>query len=407
MLGYRKKSFAIAHALLKKIQNGIDDVENTLKCQMLLLDEILIAEKQIQRHKTNLNNAKLKLKNTRPNRSVALKLKNKIKWTEQRIDSYQGLLYVWRNFGDGIVFSFLDRFAVKHVFYETENSKAKQDAGFVGGKSGLQSEIILVEDATRHGIPAVLTDLTNSIRHGDVCLLGASDPRLVEVKSTSRLNKRGKRQVESIEKLHSFFDTDQAMGLRGIPKLNRVEHPIAPHYYEAEMNQCIKDAVHEGYSITNPEPGLHYAAIYSGEKNVVEHIFGQIDAQKPTVFSLNEFKSSRAWAPYYPFTLSIHEHQHLYDFIKGNLFLIVCLDREVVCQAISDMGLDPTFDDDPYYPLRYVEPSSGFEGHISRHILQRVALEFLSPKWLLEYQHHALKRRPLNPDDGWIDKLQE
>jgi hypothetical protein len=41
-------------------------------------------------------------------------------------------------------------------------------------------------------VPALLVDLTNTIRHGDICLMGESDPCLIEMKASKNLDSRGK-----------------------------------------------------------------------------------------------------------------------------------------------------------------------------------------------------------------------
>jgi hypothetical protein len=111
-------------------------------------------------------------------------------------------------------------------------------------------------------VPSILVDLTNSIRRGDVCLLGGSDPYLIEVKTAVRLNGRARRQVADIEKLHAFYDTDVAVGLRGFPQLRRVTAHAPERCYVDEMNACIDHAEKAGSCLVNPEPGLYYAAIY-------------------------------------------------------------------------------------------------------------------------------------------------
>jgi hypothetical protein len=74
-----------------------------------------------------------------------------------------------------------------------------------------------MEEGLAAGIPCLLADLTNTIRHGDVCFMVGADPRLVEVKTGRKLDRRGRRQIKSIEQLQRFFETDHASGLRETP----------------------------------------------------------------------------------------------------------------------------------------------------------------------------------------------
>jgi hypothetical protein len=58
-----------------------------------------------------------------------------------------------------------------------------------------------------------------------------------------------------------------------------------------------------------------------------------MDVKRPLVFGLNKYKSQLAWSPYYPFTLSIKSNRHLYDFIRGTLFLLVILPQAAVAKS--------------------------------------------------------------------------
>lgn len=69
--------------------------------------------------------------------------------------------------------------------------------------------------ALQQNVPALLVDLTNTLRHGDVCLMGRPILQLIEVKASAGLDRRGRRQRRDIEKLQSFFDSDEAHDLRG------------------------------------------------------------------------------------------------------------------------------------------------------------------------------------------------
>jgi hypothetical protein len=241
---------------------------------------------------------------------------------------------------------------------------------------------MLVEAAAEAGIPSVLVDLTNSIRHGDVCLLGGPDPYLIEVKTAGRLDQRGKRQVADIDRLHAFYETDVGAGLRGYPELRRVMPAAAERCYADEMNACMDRAERDGVCIVNPEAGLYYAAIY--EAPAAEAMFGDMTLEIPLVFPLNDYKSSRSWSPYYPFTLSIDQKHHLYNFIQGELFLVVFLDVAVLCRHIATRGFEANFKKGDDYPLQFRDPMADGNSGISHHFLLRVGLEFLSPKRVVD-----------------------
>jgi hypothetical protein len=263
MLGYRSKSFARIHALVREIAATPLDAALALRCQRLLIAEIQHAERKVSRYRTELKAQRRQLNTSRLPRGEARRIRTRIKWIEARIDAYRRSIYIWRCFGDAIAFNGLDKYAVKATYFETTTGAVKQHAGFLSGKSGLSEEIRLLEEITSKGMPCVLTDLTNSLRHGDICILTGGDPYLIEVKSGNRLNERGKRQVTDIAKIHSFLETDMANDWHGVDEVRRVAAHADDVSYVDEINTCIVQAERDGSSLLSPEPGLHYIAIYS------------------------------------------------------------------------------------------------------------------------------------------------
>ena len=110
------------------------------------------------------------------------------------------------------------------------------------------------------------------------------------------------------------------------------------------MNACIEQSEKAGLGVVSPEPGLFYAAIH--KKGSVQQMFDAMKVEKPILFSLNPFKSNRAWSPYRPFTLSIDKRNHLYDFIRGELSLFVVLDLAELYRQSLAQGLEVTFRED-------------------------------------------------------------
>src|SRR5690606_36143339 len=149
-----------AHSLLRAIEQDRTDLVSLKNLQLLLIDEIMRAERRVR---------ELKSKARKMATSASAK---RLKAIEKRIVAAQILIFIWKCFGDGIAFIYLDKYALKHTFLSATNSNPKQTSGFLLDKSGIKAEWALLESAIFHGVPAVLADLTNTIRHGDVCLLG-------------------------------------------------------------------------------------------------------------------------------------------------------------------------------------------------------------------------------------------
>ena len=246
------------------------------------------------------------------------------------------------------------------------------------------------------GHPCVLTDVTNTIRYGDVCVLHGPDPILIEVKSSNGKGRRASRQRANLKKLNEFYRTDQLDGLRGLPRVHRLAVRTECKTFTAEFNQCIQAAYDEGYAVASPEEGIYYVAIIE-TRTPLSDILSHIKADEPWVLFLNEVKSEQEWAPYYPFTLLIETRQALYDFILGRLFIVVFLDTAVIKTRITEMGYVPEIVQDSETPLRARATDGEGEARVSQHLLRRAALEAMSIDWIVQVGLEAFQRNGPQP----------
>jgi len=326
VLGYRKKSFADAHAMLTALRGNTTDLATLKALQQILCREIIRTEKKIRELKAE-RKAVLTTGGKRAKRRSSILL--------ARIEKIRDCAYVWRCFGDAIAFSYMDRFALKQTFYSTEHPHEKQRAGFLLDKVGFATEIAYLEFSLERKTPALLVDLTDTIRHGDVCLMGEPDPFLIEVKAGHELDRRGRRQKRNLTKLREFFENDRAEGLRGAAGIRRVA-PSAPGQDHLEkLNECIAEAMKNGHAVCTPAVGLNYVvmtSVMTSDGPEVSEILDRLKLQKAWIVSLNEFKIERRWAPYYPFILSIADKDHLWGFIRGDVYILVVIEQDRLCQ---------------------------------------------------------------------------
>jgi hypothetical protein len=352
----------------------MEDLKTLRDLQKLLVYEVMRAEDDIARLKSGLRKA---------GESQDTATTKQLKYFNNRIEGFRKCVYIWRCFGDAIAFLYLDKFSLKQCFYSTESLNPKQSAGFIRGKLGLQNEISLLESALQHNVPALLVDLTNTIRHGDVCLLGSSDPYLLESKSSKKLNNRSRKQKRSLEKLHAFYDKDKCAGLRGFPELQRIAYKLQEQTYTVLINECIRDSMENGYATRQPEKGLYYVVLAQKAPDIAD-VLNSLDIRGTIwIFFLNSYKEERAWSPYYPFILSITDHDQLWNFIRDDLFIFVILEVGSLCEIATNEYRKATFDPvDIEFPLR-IEMSDGCKVGISHHMLTRIGLEFVSPRWIV------------------------
>jgi hypothetical protein len=385
MIGRRKKSFYALYELLRGVEADKGNLRRVLELNRQILREVLLAEAAILRHKEVLRRLRLELKIGRKSKDAATKLRKRMARVVGYIDGYYKQIYIWKCFGDGLAFAYLDKFAVKHAFFETKSYEVKPGAGMLTGKAGLVYELASLLSAIEHDVPAVLCDITNTLRYGDICLLGGSDPCLLEVKSSTKLNQRGKRQALSLKTLTDFLETDLAENFRGLREVRRSVVDIPERTHGEALNRCIEEAERSGYAVVRPEPDLTYIAVY-GSSEPIETIIPNDLKGRQIFFMLNTEKNSGTWAIYYPFTLSIRAAKHLHDFVVGDLFLIVAFDIGALCEAMQRPGWEVIYRENALYGIQFHHLASGARIGISQQFLGRVGYEFVSPAWVAETQ---------------------
>jgi hypothetical protein len=387
----RKKTFRQLFRLIREVEARPDDLASVRELNLLVLKEVLRDEQALLRHREAQRTLNMQLKTGRGSKEASAVIRTRLKRITGYIAARQDQIFIWKCFGDALAYVYLDRFSIKHAFFETDQLGIKQDAGIISGKEGLQQETNLVLETIDHGMPAVLCDITNVLRYGDLCLLVGSDPLLFEVKSSPKLNQRGNRQLAKLQRLHSFLGTDSASDFRGFKgTAKRVELDVPPRDNLNALNDCIAHAKRDGQCVVQPEPGVTYAAIY--DKPDFDAIFSKLVGKANAVFTLNYAKNARAWAPYVPFVTSIRDEEYLLDFVEGRLFLIVVIDAQVLCDMMSGDEWVVRFRPDHAYVIQFLHrPSKAFAG-LSGQFFARAGYEFASLAWIAEVHRPSLGR---------------
>lgn len=396
MIARRKKAFYRLCRLLRVIESNPDNLDVVKQLNVNLVTEILRDERHIVRHKLAIKELRRALRNDRPSRALSTLLRANISRTQRYVDKYIEQIYVWKCIGDAVAYAYIDSFNIKHVFFDTEYGMPKQNAGALDGKDGLANELAILFSAIEHGVPAVLCDVTNVLRFGDVCLLGGSDPVPIEVKSSKRLNQRGKRQKASLEKLMKFLEEDQAKDFRGTPLMKRVESSVSCREYSNDLNHCIEEAYRDGYNVICPERGVIYAAILGDEG--ASELVTNLNMDVAVVAHLNTDKSARNWAPYIPFINSIRNLDHLYDFMIGNLSILVCLDVAYICDLMLLPNWKVSFVEDVDIAIVLKNSETGGKFVISRQFFGRMIYEFVSPQWFVQQEQEFITRAVESPE---------
>lgn len=387
---YRRRILTFKNKL-DNIDPGSSDLQPLLEFQSYLVKQIIRDEKRLKRRKNELVALKRGLRDKGLGKWESKALKELLKRRKESIAGNKYLLYLWRCFGDGLVFKFISKWNLKRFLYEADSAEIKQKSGNIHGKHGIEQELALLIDAINNNVPAVLCDLTNVIRHGDLCLLGASDPVVIEVKSSRNRNKRVERQLESISKLHKYLEEDIG-DIGGVEGMQRVElHGEERHHCEV-FNKALDLSKDRPCAKLNPEKGLYYIALNTEYEKDFDEVFEGVET--PIVYMLNQAKTEQRWDNYYPFVLSIKDPINLYRFIAGEVYVLVMISSIVLKEMASDIGYDLEISEFENQAFIFSKPLAGcdepFRAIVSEHFSGRLGLEFMTLEWFFEHEKKLL-----------------
>lgn len=327
----------MAALLLNKIQNNPDDMFAVRSLQSFLLRQIITVEHRIKWLKqAKRRMLSLKRRGSTKNRSDALK--RFISRVEARIQDLHHLLFLWKCFGDGIACVYQSSYNLKHLYFDGDY-EVKRDPGFMLGKVGFFREYRLLRKALAMNVPAVLCDLTNIIRHGDVCLMGAADPVPIEVKTSANTNVRTRRQKEQLRLLHEFFRDDGAAIFKGVPNTKRIEVSTPTVSYEQQLNECMSDAQRYGTAVIKPEAGLTYICGWNDAKwtQPVIDLVMRLQTATTLVVSLTP---TATWLPSKSFTVSLSPANTVL-FMQERFSCFVLIDLAVARQLLDERAMEP------------------------------------------------------------------
>jgi hypothetical protein len=291
--------------------------------------------------------------------------------------------FIFRSFGDAIAFAYVSSHNLKQLSFNLEKGTLKQDSGFICGKEGLESELHKLKSLINEGIPCLLCDITNSVRYGDILVLCANDPYVIECKTSSTTSRRVTKQKRTLRTLQEFYEKDEKTMKIDDASVTvvRVEIESQDHSYIQEINLLIEEAQKSGSASARIENGLWYMVFRADLDVDLPEIMGT--PQKLLFFWLNDYKNNNEWISYIPFVSSIKGSKNLLDFIEGNLLIAVAIGIDSLGEVANINGLRFEMkEDNPEFPFWFYPlegnplDEKGFA--ISAHYIQRIPLEFRS-----------------------------
>lgn len=224
--------------------------------QMDLLEYIIEIENEIRTIKDKIKLNK-QISNDKNNENeVRKKFSIEAKELKELSILYKEAIKRLREIGDSLAFSYFSKHDLKSLCW-------KQSAGFISGKEGLQNELAKLKSIFESGGFAVLNDITNSLRYGDITVDDNGLPRLLEIKSSSNKNERIITQQQNIEQRMEMFNNDYLESFLGTDKkFRRVYSNRAEVNYREELQILIDEAIINGSVVKEMEEGLVYSIDY-------------------------------------------------------------------------------------------------------------------------------------------------
>lgn len=370
------------HREIHAFSKDINDISRLLEIQKRLIRAISEAERKIR----------------------------EIKLTEADPRDWQYVRYNFLCLGDCLAFLFADRFALKQHFFHVDSEGEKQGGGFISDKRGHENEMHLLEAALSRDVPAVLCDITNVLRYGDICLFGYADPVPIEVKSSKTKDSRGKRQMRELKKLSDFLATDKAEGFRGRQYTTiRTEYHSPPKSYSEQLVTSFGEALKHGTASFEVDECLKILVIATDDADYDE-LFGGFGSGRVLVNSVNQIKTNKFWGCYYPYPLTFSEPKHFELFVRGVIHIFTLLDMNAFESELAEHGAELSVEADEFaiecqilFPNWIQGDSIGFS-KIGDHTMCRMWTDFLCPSWIVKnaihfFENHAaeiLKEGPID-----------
>lgn len=381
---YRRRILTLKNKI-DNIDPESSNLQPLLDFQLYLIKQITRDEERLRRKKDELVGLKRSLRDKALGKRDSRKLKELIARRKETVAGNKYLLYLWRCFGDGLVFKFISKWNLKRFLYEADSAEIKQKSGYIHGKDGIEQELALLRHAFKSNVPALLCDLTNVIRHGDICLLGDSDPVVIEVKSSKNISKRVERQLASINKLQKYLEEDVG-DVGGVEGMRRIEiHGEERHHGEA-FNKALDLSKDRPYAKLNPEKGLFYIALNTEFEKDFNEVFQGIE--NSIAYMLNKAKTEQRWDNYYPFVLSIKDPVNLYRFIAGKVYVLILIGCNTLKEMASDIGYNLEFSNFENEAFIFSKSLAGcdepFRAIVSEHFSRRLGFEFMTLEWFFE-----------------------
>jgi hypothetical protein len=357
-----------------------------LDIQETLIKKITYIERNIRKRKAIIKQLKWKLGNKddeRLSKEIAQKAKDKVNLYQNQIKQYQSLILILKMIGDALAFSYINKWDIKPLAF-------KSPPGFISGKKGSRLERKILRKIFESGHVALLNDITNCLRYGDITVIKEGKFFIIEATSGKRDSKRKTKQLHDINNIMKYLQTDRTDNLYHMDgDFRRISLLSQEVNHVKKLNEIVHLALEEGQGYLQVEDGLHYIATTKFDPSVLTNINNTVQLATCIISATNTINA------YYPIILSLNDPEAIYRFFLGELHIIVAVDTGLIEQQLDPYNLTTNFSiHDPFYFATITNPGLD-ENHqfikISRVFWSRLYYEFLSLDWFLKEIVQQLK----------------
>jgi len=353
-----------------------------LEIQEDLLRRVARTERRIRSSRAEIRLIKATLATKGLDKSAARDLKQRIADNIEYVALCKRRLQLCGDVGDAVGFIYADRWDVKPL-------SNREKAGFLTGKCGARLERAVLRKIFESGRAAILNDLTNSFRFGDLTVFFEEGGfRIVEVK-TGRGGKysRRKRQMKAINEVMGYIVTDERNTDNG-KYFRRATHQ-APTYHVDAINRLLSSLGPRGWLHEEVEPGLHYFVIDVRSETPMDEVLSPIALTqcRPMMIFSNDLKYQGC--SYYPFLLSFKDPEIAFRFYNGDVVIVVAVAMVHVSNVLAarDWKVHVTEELDMHWELEWTGKGEQVWDNnrvsVGAHMIGRLGGEFLSLDWFL------------------------
>ncbi len=370
--------------------------------QQTILKKIVHVELKIQKLKSRIKevNTQFKINRGTPNEiEKASKLNIELEKLDRKIKDYKHLLIVFRSLGDSLAFIYIDKYDIKQFIF-------KESAGYISGKEGLKLEYDILKLAFKAGGIALLNDLTNCLRHGDITLVRPDlPPVIIEAKTGTREFSKGAKQIEKTNKILDFLNSGETT--RENHFVRRMEIKTKEIDNRVLLNALVQEALTTGDAFATAEAGLHYYLATIPKIENVKKIMASFNSQPISAFLDS---NQMPYIGYYPLSLILKNPNAYFSFCREELHIVVFFEPAVIKQKFESLGFRIEFHNSGDYEFSlFAKDGMNKEFgplNISKFFFGRMIIEFLSLDWFLNELVNVYRGTPLadwlaqKPDPG-------